>query len=398
MNKKIYTLLIEFLLLVCLCACASNAQKIQKQLEIGNKFLADLEFEQAILSFNKVIDIDPKNIDAYRGLGDAYYGEIKDASDYNTIDMLYLNSTKNYGIIIDLINDGTGTTTNDISLEEISKNVQEILLELYCEWSELAIKEGDSDHAVNILKDGYTILGNDELLEKSQTISNIREVEKIVEDLDITSEGFNILDSGNVDKIIALTDMFNGKYISCENGNGFGLYKIDGSYYLFCGSFEKGLREGPGLLVLIVNDGNDTYVKCEWKEDVPYGRAEYYNGSSSEEFYGNFQLINGLYDGEGTYVFNPELPEYSTKMIFTVNKGNIVNLGIDPDVDHYSGYTFYCYAISSESTDAAYFYQFQDFEVTRGMPGYADSFRINNDNDSIVLVMGTSGIKLNPVE
>ncbi|WP_031554944.1 tetratricopeptide repeat protein [Oribacterium sp. FC2011] len=274
--KKVSTLLMDILLIVCLCACVSNAQKIHKQLELGNKFLAELDYEQAILAFNKVIKIDPKNTDAYMGLGDAYYGKAKNAGDYNTADTLYTNATENYGIVINLTGDGTGTTVNDKSLEEINQNVREILSELYVAWSDLALKEGDSDHAAKILEDGYAILGNDELLVRSQTISDIKDAEQLVGELDVSSGNIDISLADSADKLIAITDKFGGKYISTENGQGFGLYKVDSRYFIFRGNFKSGLREGPGLLMLIDGENYTWYVKCEWKDDVPYGSAEYF--------------------------------------------------------------------------------------------------------------------------
>ncbi|WP_031554935.1 tetratricopeptide repeat protein [Oribacterium sp. FC2011] len=361
--KGLSKLLISLLVLVCLCACVSNAQKIQKQLELGNKFLAELDYEQAILAFNKVIEIDPKNTDGYLGLGDAYYGEAKNAGDYSAADTLYTSATENYGIVINLIGDGTGTTVNDKSLEEINQSVRGILAELYVAWSDLALKEGDSDHAAKILEDGYTILGDDELLERSQTISDIKDAEQLIGELDVSSDNIDISLADSADKLIAITDLCNGKYISNENGQGFGLYKIDGSYYLFRGSFKNGLREGSGLLMLISKE-SETYVKCGWKDDVPYGSAEYFN--RSDKGYtesATFQLINGLYDGKCTASFQDGENEY-----YTMRNGKFVNLGSVPEDP---GFFYYSVDANGELFGAI---EKDAFEQTAGMPGYADHF------------------------
>jgi len=45
-----------------------------EQLSLGQKFLIDLEYEKAVAEFNAVIEIEPKNVDAYIGLADAYIG------------------------------------------------------------------------------------------------------------------------------------------------------------------------------------------------------------------------------------------------------------------------------------------------------------------------------------
>ena len=50
----------------------ADAKKIQEQLSLGEKYLSELEYEQAIAAYLAVIKIDPKNVDAYLGLADVY--------------------------------------------------------------------------------------------------------------------------------------------------------------------------------------------------------------------------------------------------------------------------------------------------------------------------------------
>ena len=45
-----------------------------EKLSLGQKFLLDLEYDKAVAEFQAVIDIEPKNADAYIGLADAYIG------------------------------------------------------------------------------------------------------------------------------------------------------------------------------------------------------------------------------------------------------------------------------------------------------------------------------------
>lgn len=42
------------------------------QIGAGDRYLDDLEYEQAIAAFEEAIDIDPKQVDAYKGLAEAY--------------------------------------------------------------------------------------------------------------------------------------------------------------------------------------------------------------------------------------------------------------------------------------------------------------------------------------
>ena len=52
----------------------SPKQRLQKQLEIGDRYLSELDYEQAVVAYRTAIEIDPKNVDAYLGLADAYVG------------------------------------------------------------------------------------------------------------------------------------------------------------------------------------------------------------------------------------------------------------------------------------------------------------------------------------
>ncbi|WP_031547542.1 tetratricopeptide repeat protein [Oribacterium sp. FC2011] len=173
--KKIIRVFINLLIVLTLCSCASKAQQIEKQLTLGNKYLIDLDYEQAILAFNKVIEIDPKITDAYNGLGEAYYKQAQAQTDYTAADPLYMNSSENYKTVLALISDGTGTTTSEKSLEVINNDVLGVLTELYGAWADMALKVGDTDRAVEILEEGYLILRDEELLKKSQAINVIKE-------------------------------------------------------------------------------------------------------------------------------------------------------------------------------------------------------------------------------
>jgi len=53
----------------------SNALRTTaKQLSLGEKYLSELKYDKAIVAFNKVIEIEPRNMQAYLGLAEAYQG------------------------------------------------------------------------------------------------------------------------------------------------------------------------------------------------------------------------------------------------------------------------------------------------------------------------------------
>ena len=50
----------------------SSNRKLNEQLDLGAKYLSELDYEQAIVVFKAAIEIEPKSADAYLGLADAY--------------------------------------------------------------------------------------------------------------------------------------------------------------------------------------------------------------------------------------------------------------------------------------------------------------------------------------
>ena len=52
--------------------CGKSVDKqIAEQLDLGNKYLTEADYEQAIVAFNKVIKLDEKNTAGYVGLMEA---------------------------------------------------------------------------------------------------------------------------------------------------------------------------------------------------------------------------------------------------------------------------------------------------------------------------------------
>lgn len=45
---------------------------LNEQLSFGQKYLDEHDYENAVMTFNKILEVDPRNIEAYIGLADAY--------------------------------------------------------------------------------------------------------------------------------------------------------------------------------------------------------------------------------------------------------------------------------------------------------------------------------------
>ena len=57
---------------IVVSASGSSKSKAQEKMDLGMKYLSELNYEQAIVAFNEAIEIDPKNVDAYIKLADVY--------------------------------------------------------------------------------------------------------------------------------------------------------------------------------------------------------------------------------------------------------------------------------------------------------------------------------------
>ena len=88
-TKKSPLRLFAALLLIAalLTACTSKAARAQEKMDLGQKYLTELNYTEAVASFTEAIELDPENIPAYMGRAEAYIGlkQYDDAkADYTT--------------------------------------------------------------------------------------------------------------------------------------------------------------------------------------------------------------------------------------------------------------------------------------------------------------------------
>ena len=69
--KRVLSLILALTLTLALAACGGKGGW-QEQYDLGQKYLTDGNYEEAILAFTAAIEIDPKRAPAYVGRGSAY--------------------------------------------------------------------------------------------------------------------------------------------------------------------------------------------------------------------------------------------------------------------------------------------------------------------------------------
>ena len=149
--KKFITIFLTISLIFSLTSC-TNVQKSdwQEHLDLGQKYLLDGDYEQAIIEFNKVIEIEPKNVDAYLGLAEAYVAARDYDSAISVLEQGYAE-TENQALqdrineLRELTNsqtvavttspeasDGTATTSENITTQEVeSQKIKQVSLGLH---------------------------------------------------------------------------------------------------------------------------------------------------------------------------------------------------------------------------------------------------------------------------
>ncbi len=70
----------------------SAPQTADEFLNAGNKYLIELSYDKAVIEFNKAIEIEPRNADAYIGLAEAYLGMSEEDKAIETLELGYENT------------------------------------------------------------------------------------------------------------------------------------------------------------------------------------------------------------------------------------------------------------------------------------------------------------------
>ncbi|MBQ3516602.1 MAG: tetratricopeptide repeat protein [Lachnospiraceae bacterium] len=94
-------LVFVFIVIFTTSVSKSKENKLHEQLDLGNKYLSDLDYEQAIASYETAIEIDPMSADAYLGLAAAYM------------------SAGNYEKAMEILNLGYERTGNEVLLTQM---------------------------------------------------------------------------------------------------------------------------------------------------------------------------------------------------------------------------------------------------------------------------------------
>lgn len=298
-KKRIIMIAISAVLLIAICliiGISGVLSPYQRQIRLGYKLLEQGNYEEAILAFDKAIEIDVKRAKAYIGKVDVFVARC----DENVLEDIkhviktgYMYHDDDAAIVESIINAAD-------TLSEKEKNIEAIELLEFC----------------------YELTGNKTIIEKKQIIIG-KFVESYMPDLYLVCESedkgavIEELKSKRFHDIIKYINNEEFKYFyfpdnnKAQTGKGLGLYYIEnktyGNIFIYYGDFINAERSGTGTWIA-VKDENYYWFKGEWSEDIPNGKGIDQSHAIVEsrgvkfeyttEIQGNY--VNGLLDGTFT--------------------------------------------------------------------------------------------------
>jgi hypothetical protein len=152
---------------------SSSARKLHEQLDLGYQYLSDLDYDKAVVAFNTVIEIDPKNVEAYIGLIDSYSG----LGDYESLIQVYnlacvnLDRKDSNAIADDIL---------DVLMDRIKENLKDDKIEDAARLSEILsdIDNEASEKADQLIIDAKSDIDiSEQSSEETETISEMPDVQ-----------------------------------------------------------------------------------------------------------------------------------------------------------------------------------------------------------------------------
>lgn len=312
-KKKIIIIVIGAILLIAACTTIGVSGVLspyERQIGVAYKLLEQEKYEEAILAFDKAIEIDVRRAKAYIGKADVYVTRCDKKTLDDTEKVLKTGYKQHYD--------------DNAYVDAIIRLADELYTKEQKKW------------AIDLLDFGYELTNDERIKErKNQIIGELSEK--------ILSELYTMFENGEDEKIkkeiqsekyiefVSFVDNDEFKYIyfpdknAEQTGKGIALYYVDskkfGNIFVYYGDFSGGVRSGKGTWV---GASGESYYWFEgaWSDDAPSGAGNEVwdtttNGKDSGTIYkalvsGNY--VNGLLDGTFTKT------EYVTDgRVFTFN-------------------------------------------------------------------------------
>ncbi len=269
-KHKIFYAVLLVLTLVLGTGCQKK-MTVQDYLDLGEKYLTEANYEEAIVAFTKAIEVEPKAMKAYEGLTNAYI------------------KTENYEKAQETLQSGISVyegLTEDEKTDEFRLIYEELLN------SEEKIRQYLDEENVSDVEqeESETLAETDPVdAEKERLIAEAKEKYG-----DILDQIVAALDRGTLELTAYytedFTDFVNGLeeplYWQIEDGRYLGLYTV-GDVYIYLGEMENGLRSGSGFWYGEYSHWEDglgvTLYTGNWSDDYPNGSGTFEDVYTDED-------------------------------------------------------------------------------------------------------------------
>lgn len=298
-KKKTIIIAISAILLIAICVTIGLSGVLspyQRQIRLGYKLLEQGNYEEAILAFDKAIEIDVKRAKAYIGKADVYVTRCDENTLEETKKVLETGYAQHYD--------------DEAFVDAILRLADELYVKEQRKW------------AVELLNFGYELTNDERIKErKNQIIDELSEF--------FLSELYAMFENGENDAVkkeiqsekylefMTFVDNAEFKYIYFpdknkeQTGKGIALYFVEseefGNVFVYYGDFSNGIRNGAGTWVG-ANGEKYYWFEGAWSDDSPNGNGNVIEYTTTEykdsnqvyisETTGNY--VKGLLDGNFT--------------------------------------------------------------------------------------------------
>lgn len=268
MTKKIVLFLL--ILALFLTGCGKSVQvQISEQLELGEKYLTQGDYEQAIVAFNKVIELDPKVLEAYEKTAEAYIKQ-------NNLEQAYSYVEQAFDVIASLTEEEKSKSESAAEMTEKLSDLCEQILQMslmdenadsqiYYETLEKQAPEKAEKYGSSVREHAFKKEFQETYAEKLQNLEETLPEELGREDfyerVSWLPEMSELLHENQMWEIVFKLN--NGKY-----------FMLTDSQSVYYGDMQDGMRTGWGIWANADSTGQ-WYYAGEWADDYPNGTGTY---------------------------------------------------------------------------------------------------------------------------
>ena len=309
---------VMLLLVTLLFTGCEKKLSLQEYLDLGDKYLTESNYEQAIVAFTKAIELEPKAMKAYEGLTNAYI------------------KTENYEKAQETIETGI-SVYEGLAVEEQTdefKQIYEALLKMQEEVRAYLDVESSSDVGDEEDVTLAETKGTD--TEQEPLVAEVKEkygpiLEAVVEEINSQNPTLDLRLTDDLQNFIR--ELENPLIWQWESGKYLGLYRgTDGDAYIYFGEMENGIRSGYGSWYWehMAEEGPEKKVFYgNWQGDYPNGAGTniYTYRDDFEESWGKLEgnyedgYENGTMNDVSYYSDVDGGDHYTSKCTYSVTRG-----------------------------------------------------------------------------